>query len=249
MHREQVIADLEKSNQDLDSFAYIASHDLRAPLRAMNAAIEWLEEDCGDRLTESGAGSLELLRGRVRRMNVLLEDLLDYSRTTRTEYEVEEFDLSEVVHDVIGMCAPRQGIEVRVDVDALRVEARRVPLERVLANLVDNAIKHHDRDQGTIDVRATRCDGGIVLTVSDDGPGIDPAYRAKVFEPFRVLQSRDRIEGSGVGLALVALLVDRCGGSVAIESTAAARGVTFRVGWPASIEASETALAPAGEAS
>jgi PAS domain S-box-containing protein len=223
--------ELERSNRELDQFAYVASHDLKAPLRAIDNLSAWIEEDTGDLLPPASLEHLNKLRGRVQRMERLLDDLLAYSRAGRIQHRPEAVDLETLVRGVAEMQGLPPNFRFTLEGDLGPLYTLRVPLETVLRNLIGNAIKHHDRPDGHIQV--TVCDQGdrLHFTVRDDGPGIAPQYHARIFEMFQMLQPRDRVEGSGMGLAIVKKLVESLGGQITLESVEG-EGASFSFTWP-----------------
>jgi two-component system CheB/CheR fusion protein len=232
-------AELERSNRELDQFAYIASHDLKAPLRAITFLANWVSEDAGPALPEAARGHLVKLIERVARMDALLNDLLTYSRAGRQRHAPVSIQMEELVRNVTDLVAPPDGFTVSVAGEPpglAAVRAERVPLELVLRNLVSNAVKHHE-NPGAGHVWITYADAGdhYGFTVRDDGPGIDPAYHQRIFELFERLRPRDLVEGSGLGLAVVKKAVESRGGRVALES-APGTGSTFRFTWPKVVE-------------
>ena len=226
---ERRTRELERANRELQQFAYVASHDLRAPLRAVNAISEWLEEDLDGVLTETTREQMRLLRGRVRRMDCLLTDLLEYARAARGEQRVEEVDVHELVLEVIELSNIPPGFVVEADFHIAPFRTAKLPLKRVFMNLVGNAIKHHDRTEGRVTISAHDRGTDIEFGVSDDGPGIPPQFQSKAFQMFQTLKSRDVVEGSGMGLALVTKLVEAAGGSITLHSEG--RGATFLFTW------------------
>lgn len=231
-HVEARTAELERSNAELDRFAYVASHDLKAPLRAIDSLAAWIEEDSGDALPPASTRHLALLRGRVERMERLLDSLLTYSRVGRQEVVPEVTDTAALVHEAVALVAPPDGIKVQVEGTFPTVTTARAPLALVLRNLVSNAVKHHDRpDDGRVTVSA-RVDGDwVTFTIADDGPGIASEYRNRVFEMFQTLRPRDEVEGSGMGLSIVQKAVESRGGRVWIEP-GDEPGAMFRFTWP-----------------
>jgi PAS domain S-box-containing protein len=230
---ERYAAELERSNQELDQFAYVASHDLKAPLRVINNASLWLEEDLAGKLTDEDRENMRLLRNRVQRMEKLLDDLLEYSRVGKTEdarYR-EMIDGAELIYDMRLLLTPPPGIEIRVADSLGGISVPRMPLQLVLYNLIANAMKHHDRGTGLIEVEAVPCDGFLQFTVRDDGPGIPKEFQEKIFEMFYTLRPRDQVEGSGMGLALVKKIVERWGGTITVSSDGG-RGSAFTLTWP-----------------
>jgi signal transduction histidine kinase len=228
-------AELARSNADLEQFAYVASHDLRAPLRAMANLAEWIEEDMPDDLPEKVRGHIEKLHRGVARMETLTDDLLTYSRAGREAEEVCRVDSAAMVRDVAALLAPPEGFVVDAGPGLPVFDTAKAPLEQVLRNLVGNAIKHHDRPSGTVTVSARDRGEWFEFHVKDDGPGIPEEHHAAVFQMFQKLESRDRVEGTGMGLALVKRIVEGHGGQVRVDSKPG-EGSTFRFTWPRSIE-------------
>lgn len=237
--------ELERSNRDLDQFAYVASHDLKAPLRAISTLAGWLEEDLGERLAPDEREQLQLMRGRVRRMDNLVEGILQYSRVSRLESQYERVELGALVQEVLEDLGTPPGVLVEAEPGLPALLTRRVRLKQVLANLITNAVKYHDKKGHGAWVKiGCRIAGGergtpaggladlIEIFVADNGPGIAPEHHRKIFQIFQTLQPRDKVESTGLGLALVSKLVEEEGGRVWVESEAGA-GATFKVLWPA----------------
>ncbi|MEM8962780.1 MAG: ATP-binding protein [Acidobacteriota bacterium] len=237
---EQRQAELERSNRDLDQFAYVASHDLKAPLRAITNLSVWLEEDLGDTLDDEAREQMRLLRSRVRRMNALIEGILQYSRLGRLGTEGERVDVGKLLHELIPMLEIDSRFEIVIGEPMPVLVTRRLRLEQVFANLITNAVKHHDQDKGRIEILARRDGDTWSFTVTDDGPGIAPEHREKVFMMFQTLRAAsDSTESTGLGLSLVKKLVEDEGGVVEIADRAAARGAVVRFSWPAQERMSE----------
>lgn len=226
-------AELERSNRELNQFAYVASHDLKAPLRAIDNLAGWIAEDAANVLPPRSAEHLLKLRSRVRRMDRLLDDLLAYSRAGRTRPPAEEVDLSLLVQDIANVLAPPPGFTITWEGSATRLRTPRVSLELVLRNLIGNAIKHHHAQNGAIRVRAVEQGEWMEFTVSDDGPGIESQYHERIFEMYQTLKPRDQTEGSGMGLSIVKKLIESYGGTIAVQSDLG-QGATFRFTWPRS---------------
>jgi PAS domain S-box-containing protein len=224
---------LEQSNRDLDQFAYVASHDLKAPLRGIANLTEWIQEDLGERITGESAEHMRLLQGRVHRMEALIDGILDYSRAGRARTVPEIVDVGALVREVVELLAPGPGIEVEVEPEMPTLETERVQLQQVFMNLIGNAIKytraHREDVRVRVGWRAAR--DGCEFTVSDNGPGIDPAYHDRIWGIFQTLQARDKVEGTGIGLSVVKKIVESRGGDAWLES-AAGSGATFHFTWP-----------------
>jgi PAS domain S-box-containing protein len=227
--REKLLADLQKSNQDLDEFAYVASHDLKAPLNAIERLASWIEEDSVEQLDEESKKHFNMIKGRVKRMSNLLSDLLNYSRIGREEHEPICLNLKQSVLNCFELLDIPEGFSV--EIDDVDVVLPRVPLELVLTNLISNAIKHHNSSNGAITICYAKREGQHRISVTDDGPGISPKMHKKVFERFQTLKPRDQVEGSGMGLAMVQKTAQHLGGNIELESDLGT-GSTFTFYWP-----------------
>jgi signal transduction histidine kinase len=225
------VTELRRSNEELDNFAYGASHDLKAPLRGIRNLAEWITEDVRDSAEEATLENLSLLRNRVERLDLLLDSLLQYSRVGRTGGTPEDIELAKLVDDIGDYLAPRPGFSVKWRGDILSIRTNKAPLEQVLRNLIGNGLKHHDRDRGSVVVSARDMGDAVEFRVEDDGPGIAPGFHERVFQMFQTLKSRDEVEGSGMGLAIAKKSIECHGGVVGIESAPPQRGTAFVFTW------------------
>lgn len=224
--------ELERSNRELDQFASIASHDLKAPLRGMKQLVTWIAEDAKATLPAASQAHFGKLQQRLQRMEKLLNDLLTYARVGRERHPLTTVDIGELILDVTDILAPPAGFTVKVCGAMPRFQAERVPLETVFRNLIGNAIKHHHHPAtGMVEIRAQVQEPWIEFTVADNGPGIDPAFHQRIFEIFQTLQPRDQVEGSGLGLAVVKKTIESRGGIIRLESTKG-NGACFCFTWP-----------------
>ena len=228
---KQTLEDLQISNAELEKFAYVASHDLKSPLRAIDNLTKWLEEDLDDVLNDRNRAHMEKLRGRVLRMENLLDDLLEYSRAGRNLDNSEIIKSERLVREISDFLDVPKGFVVKADESLKGINVPRMPLEQIFHNLVGNALKHHDKEKGTITVSAKNRGEFYEFSVADDGPGIPKKYQEQVFEMFQTLKSRDEVEGSGMGLALVKKIVHNFGGQFRLESEEG-QGSTFIFTWP-----------------
>lgn len=225
--------ELELANRDLEQFAGIVSHDLQAPLRAMR----YLAEEVALGLDNPGSGNskakLAALQAQTRRMSGMLRALLEYSSVGRKEEAIERIETSELIGAIVSSMARPQGMEVVIEGTWPAIETVSAPLDLVVRNLIDNAIKHHDLPVGRIIVSAEPRLRELVLTITDDGPGIDPVHRSAVLRPFGKLDGASFTEGYGMGLALVQRTLDAVGGRLELDSEPQTRrGTRFRVFWP-----------------
>ena len=230
--REVLIQQLMRSNEDLERFAYAAAHDLKTPLRSIDNLALWIDEDAGEAMNAGSREHLHKLRNQVRRMERLLGDVLEYSRIEhrRGPRSTERMDGAALMDAVVALVAPPEGFTVRHSGFA-GLSLPRMPLQQILQNLVSNAVKHHDKPSGTVDITAENGADGLVVRVRDDGPGIPAEFHARVFEMFQTLKPRTDKDGSGMGLTLVKKLVTLHGGEIAIESQPG-QGACFRFTWP-----------------
>jgi PAS domain S-box-containing protein len=224
--------ELQRSNRDLEQFAYVASHDLKAPLRAIEVIIEWLLEDLGDYKEGDVQENLSLLSQRTTRLTRLLDDLLDFSRAGRKVGDINTFDLKDFIEDIAVLVGPPEGMQVGPVGAMPSLTTHHAAFETVLRNLINNAIKHHPEPaSGHIEVSCQDKGDLLQISVMDDGVGIPAEYADKVFKMFQTLKPRDDTEGSGMGLAIVQRIIDWQGGEIWFEDNPAGKGVIFHFTW------------------
>ncbi|WP_437914483.1 ATP-binding protein [Sorangium sp. So ce302] len=230
-HREELIAALAKTNQELDQFAYVASHDLKAPLRGIANLSEWIEESLAGKLDGATQEYIHLLRGRVRRLEALIDGILHYSRAGRLRGDVVSVDTGHLLAEVVELLSPPEGARVDIAPGMPTIAAERVPMQQVFQNLISNALKHARRSDARVEVTWEDAGAYVEFAVSDNGPGIAPEYHERIWDLFHTLESRDKVEGTGIGLSVVKKIVQSRGGSVSVSSRPGA-GATFIVRWP-----------------
>lgn len=224
-------AERRRVEGEMHALIYVASHDLKAPLHAILHLVQWIDEDIGRTATPETTEYLRILRGRVARLQMLMDGLLVYLRVGSVHSVVEDVDIAGLLRDIVATLAPSPGFVVTYSGNLSVLRTRRASIRVVLENLIGNALKHHDRAEGHIAVSA-RLDAGVAeFCVSDDGPGIPPQFHDRIFVIFQTLAGRDEVESSGIGLAIVKKMVEGQGGQVRVESAAPKRGTTFVFTW------------------
>ncbi len=241
---EQRSVELERSNAELEQFAYAASHDLQAPLRAVVSFLQLLEDEAGERLGERGREYLATAVDGGRRMQALIEALLRYARVGHGQAERRSVDVAELLEGLVADLGPLvEEAGARITWDALpTLECVPDRLRHVLQNLLENALRFRGDASPRIHVSARREADAWWLSVADDGIGIDPAHQGQIFEVFRRLHPRDRYPGTGIGLAVAKKLVESDGGRIEVESEVG-KGAVFSFSVP---DASAGAEAPSG---
>jgi hypothetical protein len=224
-------AEAEQHVRELEQFAYVTSHDLKAPLRGIANLAAWLQEDLKGKLADENREQLKLLQDRVQRMHALIEGLLEYSRIGRTERSVENVDCAELLAEVVDSLSPPPGVVIDIARDMPVLHTGRLQLFQVFSNLIGNAVRHRNTAQGHVRVTVADLGDYFQFTVADDGPGIAAEYHDKVFMMFQTLEAADYGGSTGIGLALVKKIVEEHGGSITLES-AEGRGAVFRFTWP-----------------
>jgi two-component system sensor kinase FixL len=226
-----LIHELEAANEELKNFAYVVSHDLKAPLRAIGSLADWLSTDYADKFDEEGKEHMRLLISRVHRMDGLIDGILQYSRVGRVREAVVPVNLNVLVKDVIDLLAPPASVSIAVPGNLPTVAAEPTRLQQLFQNLLSNAVKYMDKPEGKIEVACVERPGVWEFSVSDNGPGIEERHFEKIFQLFQTLAPRDRVESTGVGLALVKKIVEMYGGRIWVQSKPG-QGSTFFFTFP-----------------
>lgn len=225
--------ELTRRSEEMGSFAHVVSHDLKAPLRAVATLAEWIKEDEGEKLGEEGRKQLDLMGERVRRMDALIDGLLQYSRIGRVSHREHPVDVETLVRTVVDDLDIREEIEVMITSPMPTLKTDEVLLSLVFRNLLDNAVKHHPGPAGVVEVSCQEREDHWEFAVADDGSGIDARHHDRVFGIFQRLGHEGEGVGTGLGLALVKKTVEETKGRVWIESDGVpGRGTTIRFTWP-----------------
>lgn len=220
---------LEQINAELDQFAFVVSHDLKAPLRAVSNLAGWIAEDCGSDIPETSQEHLALLRKRVRYMENLISGILGYSRTQQfNEHGIADTEV--LIHDVIESLTPPDTITVSVKGSFPVISTQVTKLQQVITNLISNAIRYTDRDGGQISIECIQLEDRCQFTVTDNGDGIPKEQHDSIFRLFHTL-SPSGDDSSGIGLAIVRKLVEENKGRIWVESESG-KGCRFSFTWP-----------------
>ncbi|MDQ3185675.1 MAG: Tar ligand binding domain-containing protein [Pseudomonadota bacterium] len=224
--KSRLMAELESANDELKDFAYVVSHDLKSPLRAIGALADWLSTDYADKFDKEGKEHMRLLVSRVHRMSNLIDGILQYSRVGRVKEALVELNLGQIVQEVIDLLSPPANVTIRVETPLPTIIAEPTRIQQIFQNLLSNAVKYMDKPHGEIRIACSVEDEQWKFSVTDNGPGIESRHFEKIFQLFQTLAPRDRIESTGVGLALVKKIVEMYGGRIWIESIPG-KGSTF----------------------
>jgi two-component system, LuxR family, sensor kinase FixL len=215
---QQLMQEIASANEELTNFAYVVSHDLKAPLRAIGSLADWLSTDYSDKFDDEGKEHMRLLISRVHRMGALIDGILQYSRVGRVKEAIARIDLNKLVAEVIDLLAPPPHIHVTVESPLPPIMAEPTRIQQVFQNLISNSIKYMDKPEGHVKIGVEKQGAYWKFSVSDNGPGIEQRHFERIFQLFQTLAPRDKIESTGVGLALVKKIVEMYGGEVSVES-------------------------------
>jgi signal transduction histidine kinase len=227
-HREDVLA--EQNNQ-LNDFICIVSHDLKAPLRGISRLSEWLEEDLKGVLSVEIQQQICLLRQRVQRLSLMIDQLLYYARTRHTEITIEAVNLEELLLEIIDSLGPPATFTITISPNLPSLYTKRLHLSQVLMNLIGNAIKHHDRADGSIQITVKETANFYEFSVADDGPGIAMEYQDRIFTMFQTGHLEHRSDSTGIGLAIAKKIIENESGKIDLYSQRG-RGTTLSFTWP-----------------
>jgi light-regulated signal transduction histidine kinase (bacteriophytochrome) len=224
--RDNLLKQIESINKEFQDFVYIISHDLKAPLRAINALTEWIATDYADKFDDDGKEQLKMLTTRVNRMQNLLDGVLQYSRIGRVKEDPAPIDLNQLLPEIIKSLDVPAKINIAVEGRLPVITSEPARIQQVFGHLLSNAVRFMDKPEGFIKVACAEENGFWKFSVTDNGPGIPEQHFEKIFRLFQTLQAKDQFESTGVGLTLAKKIVELYGGKIWLTSTVG-QGSTF----------------------
>lgn len=235
---EQTTAELQHSNRELQNFASSASHDLKSPINAISHLVRWIEDDIvesGTQLSEETKRNFQLMNSRLSRMNNLLDGLMEFARVGHIETKLGAINCEEYFTEIFDLLNTRQEVKLHLAPDLPTFDTLVAPFTQVIRNLLDNAIKHHQPGEANIWISATRQGDNYEFLIRDDGAGVSEVDMPKMVNMFVTLKPKDKVEGSGIGLALISKIIQIVGGYMRFESLPG-EGLSVYLLWPANMD-------------
>lgn len=217
---------IKKSNEELERFAYVVSHDLKAPLRGIATVSEWIVEEYQDKLDDKGKNYLGLLDNRVKLLQALIDGILEYSRIGRMREEPEKINLNKMVKEIISALMPPESFHIKIEKQLPLIYAEKIHIYQLFQNIISNAIKYNDKKEGIIKIGVNERPKAWEFFVKDNGIGIEEQYKNKIFELFQTLENKEKYHSTGVGLTLAKKIVELYNGSIWFNSKIG-KGTTF----------------------
>jgi signal transduction histidine kinase len=222
--REKLLKELEYQNQELSDYAHMVSHDLKTPLRSIDALSTWLKEDYIHCMDTNGKERLDLIRSNVEKIDTLINGILEYSTISKNQVDTYDVDLDKLVENTIGMIDVPNHIKIVKNDNFPTIKGDKYRLQQLFQNLIVNAIKYNDKEKGLVEIGFENANKFWEFYVRDNGKGIDKKYFKKIFKPFEKLDTNTN--ATGIGLSLVKKIVDALGGIIWLESEKN-KGTTF----------------------
>jgi len=225
--RKKLYNDLKVANKELREFAYITSHDLKSPLRAIGSLVNWIEEDYKDLFDETGKQQLVLLQNRTKRMYAFIDGMLAYTKLSQVQDRMEYSNLNELLKGVIDLALPLDGtVQICVEDVLPNLSCQPIKVAQIFQNILSNAVEYCDNGKGIIKVHCEELETHWLFSISDNGPGIAPNHHNRIFKIFQTLNTRDSNENTGIGLTIAKKIVELHNGKIWVESVLG-DGATF----------------------
>ena len=225
-HAERVVG----INKQLDEFVYIVSHDLKAPLRGLASLATFLEDELGANPKKEVLEIINMMKSRTMRMQNLIDGILHYSRMANSKTEKESINVKELIHSIIDLLCPPSNIRIEFPDNLPVIYSERVKLHEVFQNLIGNAIKHNNKEKGEVKISFVEEKEFFEFSVHDNGSGIKTEHHEKIFGIFQTLQSKDKIESTGIGLTIVKKIIEEQDGKITVSSELG-KGSIFKFLW------------------
>lgn len=222
---------LEALNKQLDEFVYIVSHDLKAPLRGIASLGSFIEEELGNKMTDSVKDILDMIKSRSTRMQNLIDSILHYSRMANMRTAPEHVEVHALVENIVDMLSPPSHFKLIVAEGMPELCTEKIKLHEVFQNLISNSIKYNDKPDATITITAKDLGNHWEFSVEDNGIGIKTEHISKIFSIFHTLQTKEKSDSTGIGLTIVKKLVEQMGGEISVYSEFG-KGTQFSFTWP-----------------
>jgi len=232
--QKELLTKLEAANEELRSFAYVVSHDLKAPLRGIGSLVHWIAEDYRNLFDEEGKAQLDLLVNRAERMHKFIDGILQYSRIGKIHEEKQQVDINNLLESLEDLLEIPKNINLQIKNKLPDIKYERIYIEQIFQNLIGNAIKYMDKEKGVVTIGCSEANGFFEFSIKDNGPGIEPKYHEKIFQIFQTLIPRDEFESTGIGLTIVKKIIENNGGRIWLDSEPG-KGSTFYFTVPRSI--------------
>ena len=214
--REELLDNLAHQNQELNDYAHMVSHDLKSPLRSIDALTAWLKEDYHSKLDRNGSKTLDLIRNNVSKMDTLISGILDYSTIDKSKTEFYNIDLNILLEDILSVIHIPKHISVKVVNKLPTIKGDKNRLQQLFQNIIDNAIKYNDKENGEVEVGVIDKNEYWEFYIKDNGKGIDEVYFEKIFKTFQKLENNP--ESTGIGLSIVKKIIEIYEGKIWVES-------------------------------
>ncbi len=224
LQKENLLSELEKSNDELQEYAHIVSHDLKSPLRSIDALIQWIKEDNKGKFDEVTHQNFNLIETTLEKMEHLISDILNYSSVGSSELDRTEVDMEVLVKEVLDILYIPDHIEIALENKLPKLRGDKTKLQQLFQNLISNAVKFIDKPKGQITINVKSMDGYYEFSIADNGIGIEEQYHDKIFKIFHALNKSK--ESTGIGLSIVKKIVNLHQGKIWVESELG-KGATF----------------------